>query len=87
MMARSDTVSMVHRAFAALNAAWEVWDATADPEFWDAANAQLSAAMSLAQAAVRDAKRAQGYPVHGSEFRLPWLARPRAARHPMARAS
>lgn len=85
MMSRSDKVSMVHRAFSALNAAWEVWDATVDPEFWDAANAQLSAAMSLAQAAVRDVKRAEGYPVHGTEFRLPWLARPRPSR--VARAS
>jgi hypothetical protein len=77
---------MARAALEALNASWEAF-AVASPEYWEAANARLSAAMALADATLRDLKRAAGYPVRGTDYRLPWLTPVRPRPQSWARAS
>jgi hypothetical protein len=75
---------LVRQAFSDLQDAWDLLSGTNDPEHWDVANARLTAALALAQMAVRDAKRQEGMPVRASDFQLPWL-QPTAGRRPVFR--
>lgn len=69
----------VQQAFRELQDAWDLLSGTNDPEHWDVANARLTAALALAQTAIRDAKRQDGLLVRAGDFQLPWL-RPSARR-------
>ncbi len=53
--------------------AWQQFNDAGDQEFWEAANARLTASLALCQAQLRALKQAAGYPLQDPAFCLPWI--------------
>jgi hypothetical protein len=91
MQAKTIARETVVAALEELAGAWQAFNEAAPGEFWEAANARLTASLAICQAQLRAFKQAAGYPLHDPAFCLPWL-RPRRqqpghAPYGLARAS
>jgi hypothetical protein len=76
-----------HQVFNELQDAWAVFADVTEPDAWEVANARVTAALTLAQAVVREAKRQRSLPLQPPDFQLPWLKPKRAVTAIMSKAS